>query len=79
MIFSNPVPKGHELKLSCLYDYCMCIVTTYFILTGVMKRNPLTTDTTHDYEDSVRVWFSNARDRTGGRENRPRSHHVNNE
>ena len=49
----------------------------YFILTGVVKRNALTTETTKkEYEDAVRVWFSNARDRAGGRENRPCSHHV---
>ena len=65
------------LKCYCLYDYGNCILTTYFILTGVIKRNALTTKTTKkEYEDSVRVWFSNARDRAGGRDNRPRSHHV---
>ena len=65
------------LKCYCLYDYGNCILTTYFILTGVIKRNALTTETTKkEYEDSVRVWFSNARDREGGRDNRPRSHHV---
>ena len=66
------------LKFYCLYDYGNnCILTIYFILTGVIKRNALATETTKkEYEDSVRVWFSNARDRAGGRDNRPRSHHV---
>ena len=39
------------LKCYCLYDYGNCILTTYFILTGVIKRNALTTETTKkEYE-----------------------------
>ena len=63
----------YVLKFSILYDYGNSILTTYFILTGVIKRNALTTDTTKkQYKDLVRVWLSNARDRAGGRKNRPR-------
>ena len=39
------------LKCYCLYDHGNCILTTYFILTGVIKRNALTTETTKkEYE-----------------------------
>ena len=62
------------LKCYCLYDYGNCILTTYFILTGVIKRNALTTETTKkEYELRLGAGVVQQRPREGGRARQPSS------